>query len=176
MPEINASPIKLSMKQEQILNEYAKSRTKGENLKTRSEIILQANEGKSNNAIEKDMRITGKKVTRWRNRYSEKAEELHRIELESPHKLRSMIEEIISDEPRAGVTPKFRAEQVAAIIALACEDPSIRGLPFSHWSPRLLRIEAIKLGIVEEISERQVGRFLKRERVTASQKCLLVES
>jgi putative transposase len=159
---MKASPIKLSPKQEEILREYSKSRTKGENLKSRSEIILQANEGKSNNEIEKIMGITGKKVTRWRNRYSEKAEELQRIELESPQKLRSKIEEFLSDEQRAGATPKFRAEQVAAIIALSLEEPASRDLPFSHWSPRLLRIEAIKLGIVEDISERQVGRFLKR--------------
>jgi len=173
---MSASAIKLSPKQEEILREYSKSRTKGENLKSRSEIILQSNEGKSNNALEKSMGITGKKVTRWRNRYSEQQEELKRIESESPHKLRGKIEEILSDEQRAGVTPKFRAEQAAAIIALPLEDPASLELPFSHWSPGLLRIEAIKLGIVNEISARQVGRFLKRQRFTAEQMSKLAES
>jgi transposase len=176
MPKMRASAIKLSPKQEEILREYTKSRTKGENMKTRSEIILQSNQGKSNNAIEKAMGITGKKVTRWRNRYSEQHEEIERIEIESPHKLRRKIEEILSDEARAGVTPKFRAEQVAAIIALSLEDPASLELPFSHWSPGLLRIEAIKLGIIEEISVRQVGRFLKRARLAASQMSKLAES
>ena len=173
---MSASPIKLSQKQEQILNEYLKSRTVGENLKTRSEIILRANQGESNNVIEKQMGISGKKVTRWRNRYSEQYEELSRIELESPHKLRRFIEEILGDEQRAGVAPKFGDEQVAAIIALACEDPMKLDLPFSHWSPGLLRIEAIKLGIVTEISVRQVGRFLKRARFTTAQSAMLAES
>ena len=166
MPKMSASAIKLSPKQEEILREYSKSRTKGENLKSRSEIILQGNQGKSNNEIEKAMGISGKKVTRWRNRYSEEQEELQRIERESPQKLRSKIEEIQSEEQRAGVTRKFRGEQVAAKIALSLEEPARLGLPFSHWSPGLLRIEAIKLGIVDEISVRQVGRFLKRERYT----------
>jgi putative transposase len=176
MPRMSASAIKLSAKQEAILSEYIKSRTVGENLKSRSEIIILANQGKSNNAIEKEMGISGKKVTRWRNRYSSNAEEISRIEVESPHKLRRKIEEILGDEQRAGVTPKFGDEQVAAIIALACEDPAKMGLPFSHWSPRLLRLEAIKHGIVEEISVRQVGRFLKRAGFTAPQKPELAES
>jgi len=175
MPRMSATPIKLSTKQEEILKENSRSRSVGENLRSRSEIIIRANVGESNNTIEKEMGITGKKVTCWRNRYSEQYEELSRVERESPHKLRRKIEEILSDEQRAGVPPKFRDEQVAAIIALACEDPAKIGLPFSHWSPGLLRLEAIKLKIVEEISVRQVGRFLKRERFTATQSTELAE-
>ena len=90
------------------------------------------------------------------------SEELKRIELETPHKLRSAIEKILSDAQRPGGPPKFKDEQVAAIIAMACEDPSNFDLPFSHWTPELLQIEVIKRGIVESISVRQIGRFLKR--------------
>jgi len=158
---IHAAEIKISEKERQILSENSKSRTVGENLRSRSEIILKASEGKSNNEIEREMGITGKKVTRWRNRYSEKSSVISRIEAESPHKMRRVIEEILSDEYRAGAPMKFTAEQVASILALACEDPMEIGLPFSHWTPGLLRLEAIKLGIVEDISKRQVGRFLK---------------
>jgi putative transposase len=61
----------------------------------------------------------------------------------------------------------FRDEQIAAIIALSCEDPEVLGLPFSHWTPELLQIEAIKGGIIESISVRHVGRILKRKRFTA---------
>ena len=167
MPK-RAREIKLSEKQEEILREYAKSRTEGENLRSRSEIVVLAKEGKSNNEIERLMGITGKKVTHWRNKYNEKQEEINRTEEESPQKLRRKIEEVMKDERRAGVPAKYKDEQVAAIIALACEDPAKKGLPFSHWSPRLLRIEAVKLGIVEDISVRQVGRFLKRERFTTT--------
>ena len=85
-----------------------------------------------------------------------------RIEAESPHKLRQAIKEVLSDEQRPGAPATYRDEQVAAIIALACEDPAELGLPFSHWSAPLLREEAIRLGIVEGISARQISRFLKR--------------
>jgi transposase len=79
-----------------------------------------------------------------------------------------MIKAVLSDEQRPGGPPKYTDEQVAAIVALACEDPSKRGLPFSHWTPGLLQREAIKLGITDNISVRQVGRFLKRTGSKAS--------
>jgi putative transposase len=46
---------------------------------------------------------------------------------------------------------------------MACEDPGKFNVPFSHWSPALLQIEVIKLGIVASISVRQIGRFLKKK-------------
>jgi hypothetical protein len=115
------------------------------------------------------MEIDSKTIRLWRNRYSSEKEELNKTEAESPQRMRSKITEILSDAPRPGGPCTFADEQVAAIIALSLEDPASLGLPFSHWSPGLLRIEAIKIGIVEEISERQVGRFLKRQRFTAAQ-------
>ena len=172
---IQAAKIEISEKERQILKEYSKSRTVGENMRSRSEIIILASEGKSDNEIEREMGITGKKVTRWRNRYSEKMGMIRRTESESPHKMRRVIEEILTDEYRAGAPMKYSAEQVGSLLALACEEPMEMGLPFSHWSPRLLKIEAIKRGIVEEISTRQVGRFLKYGGITAAPESVLAE-
>jgi putative transposase len=59
------------------------------------------------------------------------------------------------------------------IIALACESPSEAGRPVSHWTPAELADEAVKRGIVEEISPRSVGRFLKRGYSTTSSQPLL---
>lgn len=73
-----------------------------------------------------------------------------------------MIVDVLADEPRSGGPPKFSPEQVAAIIALACEPPGDSGLPISHWTPPELAREAAKRGIVESISPRQVDRFLAR--------------
>ena len=161
MPWKSASKIELSEKEEQILEEKVKGTHTPEHLKIRSEIVLRSFHGESNNKIEREMKKDAKTVKLWRDRYSEAGEELREIMAEKPHKMRSAIEKVLSDEQRPGGPPTYRAEQVAAIMALACEDPASRGLPFSHWSLSLLRIEAIKLGIVEDISERQVGRFLK---------------
>ena len=98
-------------------------------------------------------------VKRWRDRYGRQHEELRNAEMETPRKMRNIIEKILSDEQRPGGPPTFTDEQVAAIIALACEDPAKLDLPFSHWTPGLLQIEVLKRGIAESISVRQIGRF-----------------
>jgi hypothetical protein len=150
-----AKEIKLSEKQEKILREITNSRTYGVNLTSRSRIVLEANAGKSNNTIEKEMNITGKKVTRCRNRYNSAQEELNRIEMESPQKLRSAIESVLSDDPRPGAPVTYRDDQVAAILLVACEGPEKYDLPLSHWTPGALTRQVIKMGIVDEISVRQ---------------------
>jgi putative transposase len=147
------------------LEGYAKGTHTALHLKQRSKIVLLAADGISNNNIEKEAESTAKTVKRWRDRYSNQYEELKRIEEETPHKLRSTIEDILSDEQRAGRKPEFTDGQVASIIALACMNPADLELPFSHWTPSLLREEAIKQNIVESISVRQIGRFLKRNEI-----------
>ena len=46
------------------------------------------------------------------------------------------------------------------IMALACETPASADRPVSNWTPRELADEAVKRGIVEQISPRTVERFL----------------
>jgi putative transposase len=162
MPWKTASDITISKKQERILTEYAVGTHTPLHLKTRSQIILHAANGWTNNAIEKHMGIDAKTVKQWRDRYSCQYEGLSRIEAETPHKTRSAVKLLLSDEQRPGRPATFTDEQVAAIIAMACEDPKKFGVPCSHWTAGLLQIEAVKLGIVSSISARQVGRFLKR--------------
>jgi putative transposase len=165
MPRKSATKVELSKKQEQILKEYAAGTHTRMHLKTRAQIVLKAAEGWSNNAIEKDLGLLEDKAAkRWRDRFGARYEELKKAEEETPRKIRSMIEGILSDKQRPGCPTTFQDGQVAAILALACEDPAKHGLPFSHWTPGLLQKEVIKLGIVKSISVRQIGRFLKRER------------
>ena len=72
------------------------------------------------------------------------------------------------DAPRAGAPATFTAEQVCAIIALACEPPSASGRPITHWSQSELAREAVRRGVAERISQRSVGRMLKRSRPQAA--------
>ena len=69
--------------------------------------------------------------------------------------------EIVSDNYRCGGPATFMTEQITQIIALACEDPQDSGYPVTHWTPKKVRAEAIRRGIVETISIRHVDRFLK---------------
>ena len=62
MEQKKASEINLSEKQKQILEEYSKSTHQPMHLKIRSEIILQASRGISNNTIEKTMQISPRRV------------------------------------------------------------------------------------------------------------------
>ena len=66
-------------------------------------------------------------------------------------------------------------EQVVQIVAIACEECEKSDRPVSHWTPSELADEAIKRGIVEKISPRSVGRFLKRSDITTTSRSLLVK-
>jgi len=163
-----AAVVKLSEKQENILRQMQVGTHSPLHYKRRAEIILLANQGKSNNEIERTMSIDSEMVTLWRNRYAAAEKELALTEAENPRKLRSVIEKILSDELRSGRPPTFTDEQVACIIALSLQTPSELELPFSHWTPASLRDEAIKRNIVPSISESQVRRFLKGKGFKAS--------
>jgi len=163
-----AAVIELSEQQKKILTQLQVGTHNPSHFKSRSEIIVLADLGHTNNDIERMLGIAGETVTKWRNRYAAAKKELAKIEEENPRKLRSKIEKILSDEPRSGKPAKFTDEQVACIIALSCQKPEELGLPFSHWTASLLRDEAIKREIVTSISATQISRFLKRKRFKAT--------
>lgn len=100
-------------------------------------------------------------VILWRNRWEALAAERDRVQ-NNPKALKALIVRHLSDGARPGAPPTFTPEQVARIMAIACEDPADSNRTVSHWSTRELADEAMKRGIVPAISERQVGRFLKR--------------
>ena len=157
-----ASTINLSDNQKRILEQFAHGTHIPHHLTDRSKIILLANDGLTNSAIEKTLSIVNHTVIKWRNRFSVAAEKLAKIEEETPHKLKSEIIKVLSDEQRPGKPSSFIDEQVSTIIALSLQDPQTLDLPFSHWTPELLRVVAIDKGIVKSISASQIGRFLKR--------------
>ena len=74
--------------------------------------------------------------------------------------LEKLIIGVLTDVTGSGPPPRFSAEQVVRIIALACEPPADSGLPVSPWTPSELAREAAKRGIVESISPRLVDRLL----------------
>ena len=168
MARNQAQEIRLSESQKRILTQMQVGTHSPQHYKQRSEIVLLANEGYSNNEIERMLKMSGETITKWRNRYAANENELEKTEEENPRKLRSVIEKILSDEQRSGRSATFTDEQVACIIAMSCQKPQELELPFSHWTPELLKDEAIKRGIVSTISTSQVRRFLKRKRFEAT--------
>ena len=108
----------------------------------------------------------------WRERWREESEFLAAAEEQqvTDKKLMALIEQILSDRQRPGTPKCFPVEQVVQIVShreadpcgIACESPEKSERPVSHWTPSELADEALLRGIVEKISPRSVGRFLKR--------------
>jgi hypothetical protein len=66
------------------------------------------------------------------------------------------------DAPRPGAPVRIGAEQVCAIIALACEAPAQSDRPISQWTGREIADEIMRQGIVATSSPRHAARLLKR--------------
>ena len=82
----------------------------------------------------------------------------------------------LEDALRSGAPATFTPAQVWPIMALACELPENSNLPLSHWSQSELTCEAVRRGIVDNISHGSVGRFLKRSRPQASSRARLAHA
>jgi hypothetical protein len=74
------------------------------------------------------------------------------------------LEERLRDAPRSGKKPRLTAEQICAIVAMACEAPGQSGRPITHWTNREIADEIVKRGIVDSISPRHAARILKKQR------------
>ncbi len=170
MPGPQPPPIKLTDRQRKMLVHLARRPTTTQRLGRRARIVLAAAEGANNERIANRLGINRETARLWRRKWLENKECLSAAEESGERELRRCIEEeVLSDRPRSGVPPTFTPEQVCQIVALACEAPSESGRPVTtHWSTTELADEAIKRGIVEDISARSVGRFLKGGRSEAS--------
>lgn len=159
-----ASAVHLTPRQREILEELVKTSSTSQRLADRCRIVLMSAHGRPNLEQAVVLDVDRQRIRRWRDRWAAAEERLAAAEAESASKkdLKALLVDALCDKHRDGGVTKFEPEQVAAIIALACEPPSESGLPVSHWTPRELAQEAIERGIVESISPRQVDRFLAR--------------
>jgi len=154
--------IKMSERQEELLKIMSTGRNVKSSYKQRADILLRAKEGETHTSIAKVYDIQINTVIKWRNKWIRNYEEIMKTETEEPKKLKEKIENILSDCYRSGSKGKFKEEQKTKIIAISLELPEKMGVPISQWSPKQLAKKVMELGIVESISERQVGRYLKK--------------
>jgi transposase len=73
------------------------------------------------------------------------------------------VESAIHEKPRPGAPRLFDGEARAKITALACSTPP-EG--YSRWSLRLLSDKAVELNLVDSISHTDVGRILKKTKLS----------
>jgi transposase len=156
-----AASVRLTERQQEVLNKIARSTTIARRLAQRARVILLAFAGILNVDIAIEVGLSRKQAGRWRRRWQESFDALVAIECsESQAMLRRTIEEVLSDAPRRGSPGTYSAEQVTQIIAIACEPPSQSGRPIETWTGRELADEAVQRCIVESISTSQVNRYL----------------
>jgi hypothetical protein len=156
-----ASKVIISERQQEILNEFSRSRTEPYFLRQRATIILLAFAGLLNEQIAPAVDLERHQVGIWRCRWAEAFDGLVRVEcLEGTTALRAAIRELLADAPRRGCPGKFTAEQLAQIFAVACEKPEQSGRPITHWTHAELADEVTQRGIVASISVRHLGRLL----------------
>ena len=121
-------------------------------LALRARIILAAAAGQRNGEIARQLQVARETVRLWRARWLA----LQEVPLEE-----QSVEARLTDHPRPGAPGRITPEQWCQLVALVCEVPEGSDRPISHWTPREIADEAIRRGLVDRISPRHVGRFLK---------------
>ena len=125
-------------------------------------MVLLSAAGRHNETQAASLGVDRQLVRRWRHRWARGMEALGLAETAGATNtdLEKRIVGLLTDGARSGAPAKFSAEEIAGLIAMACELPADSGLPVSHWTPSELAREAVRRGLVESISPRQVDRFL----------------
>lgn len=145
-----------------ILREFTRSTKMSHSIVMRAQIVLGACSGIQNRETAAKVGCHPNIVSKWKMRWIRQQATLAEIEGRvTRQEYKKQVQEHLSDEPRSGNPGKFSAEQLCQIIAVACDPPEKQGRPVTHWAPRELADEVIKQEIVESISVRHIGRFLK---------------
>jgi putative transposase len=149
MPLMTATPIVVSAEERTQLEFLVRAHSTPQQLAMRGRVVLLAADNVGVREAARRLGIWPKTVRTWRKRWNDT----------------SAVASLgirLADAPRSGVTPTFTAEQICAIVALACMPPASVGVPITHWSQSELARQAVERGIVSGISHSSVGRFLKR--------------
>jgi len=152
----------LTEKEADELKEITRKRNAPQYLVERAKIILLGDSGLNITQTGKHLKIALNTVRLWRKSWNERQG--------------CPAIERLADLPRSGAPAKYTPEQICAIIALSCEDPKKFDRPITHWTQQELANEAVRQGIVDQISQRSVGRFLKSGKYKTSSDPLLADS
>ena len=157
------------------LNRLASRAKTEQRLALRANILLALNEGRSVSKTARDLHIVRNTVKKWRDRWRAAQPRLAQAQQDDQGLFERLVLEVLGDAPRSGKPADFTPEQITQIVALSCESPQDSGRPITNWTQRELADEAIKRGLVKQISHRSVGRFLKRGRSQAASVAILAD-
>ena len=108
-------PLALSSEEREKLQQWARRPKTAQRLALRARMVLGGAEGLSNQAVARQLRITGATVGKWRERF------------------RTARLEGLADEPRPGAPRAISDAQVEAVITRTLESPPPQA---THWSTR----------------------------------------
>jgi putative transposase len=147
MSQLKSNPISLSKYQCEDLERIVRKHTSPQILVTRAKIILLADQGRGVRETSRSLGISRDQVLRWRRRWLE-ADCLADVSL------------VLAEAARSGAPATYTPQIICAVVAIACERSEVCSRPVTHWTQQEIADETIKRGIVGNISQRSVGRFL----------------
>src|SRR5665213_876594 len=134
-----AAKVRVSEKQWAILQEFSRSRTVAKGIAQRARLLVLGVQGLKNERIAAEVGLIRRQVGLWRRRWRDAWDALCIWECTEPHRLREAILNVLADAPRPGCPGKITAEQVARLLAVACESPQLSGRPITRWTHQELR-------------------------------------
>ncbi len=146
-------PIELAAAERLALERLARRHSTPQQLALRAQIVLAAADGANNCQIARQLDVSLDMVRRWRERW---------LVCQAASLEDLPVTERLTDAPRPGTPVRITDEQVAKIVALACEPPVDSERPISQWTGREIADEIKQRGIVDQISPRHAARLLKR--------------
>ena len=168
MASLFSSELQLTLPVRTVLESLVRRTSTPQAQALRARVLLAMAEGGTNPEIASEFGLHPTSVRKLRQRWMEEQYGLEPL-LADQKALSKQLVEFLRGGVSTGRTPTFTPEQVAAVVALACEPPEAAGVPITHWSYPVLAEEAVRRGIVESISPATVGRFLKSGRPQAPQ-------
>ena len=153
MPGPKPPVVEVTAEERAELERLVRRPTTGQQLAERARIVLLMADGLNNSEVARAVAVDVDTVRKWRTRWCR----VRGVPLAEVG-----VAARLADAPRTGTPARITPEQVARIVALACEAPGESGRPISQWSTTELAAEVVQRGIAERISPRHAARLLKR--------------
>jgi len=154
VPAHKAPPIELSAEHEHEPNHLVRAHSTPQKLAERARIILLGATGPGIAETAGQLGIWRRTAGHWCRRWQDAATS-------------ARMAARLSDAPRRGAPATFTPEMICQIMALACENPEILGVPIGHWSQSELARQSVARGIAKSISHGSAGRFLKKRPISS---------
>ena len=144
-------PLSLTEVERNALERLGRRPSTSQQIALRGRIILEANVGKNNSQIARELGVSVETVRTWRKRW---------LALQAVALADLSVQDRLSDVPRPGRKSQISAEQICQLIAMGCSQPKDR--PIGQCTGREIADEVMRRGIIQQISPRHAARLLKK--------------